>query len=159
MKCPHCGFVAFATEEICKKCKQNMFEPLAEPGFGAYDNPPASSFAGSPTAGAYAASGAGVNPGAYTTTSNASPYVSPYEQPDKSISWGSVGFGLLMIGVAFFLYYTFDNLEKEGGSVRMNAIVILLYNIGGKWLASIVVALIGIGTMIAGFNGTSAGEE
>jgi hypothetical protein len=53
----------------------------------------------------------------------------------------------------------FDNLEREGGTVRMNAIVILLYNIGGKWFASIVVALIGLVALITGFNGSSSGEE
>jgi hypothetical protein len=166
MKCSACGFVSFATEEVCKKCKRNMFDPHADSNFDAN----AASFAGSNAgsnaasfAGSYPGSNAGAKTGAFPgseASSYTNSYNSPsYAQPEKSISWGSVGFGLLMIGVAFFLYYTFDNLEREGGSVRMNVLFILLYNIGGKWLAAIVVALIGIGTMIAGFNGSSLDDK
>ena len=115
MKCSACGFVSFATEEVCKKCKRNMFDPHADSNFDAN----AASFA-APNAASFAASNAGSYPGANTgafpgseASSYTNSYNSPsYAQPEKSISWGSVGFGLLMIGVAFFLYYTFDNLER-----------------------------------------------
>ena len=133
------------------------FEANAASNFGEYAGSETGSFAAS-NAGAYAGSNAASYAGSNTSSSTGS-YASPYAQPEKSISWGSVLFGLLMIGGAFFLYYTFDNLEREGGSVRMNVLFILLYNIGGKWLAAIVLALIGIGTMIAGFNGSSLEDK
>lgn len=74
--------------------------------------------------------------------------VQPQEEEKKEENpWGTLAFGILLIAGACFLYYTFDNLEKEGGSVRMNWILIMLYELGGKWTASIVVALLG-GLMI-----------
>lgn len=142
IKCSACGFVAFSSDEVCKRCKQNLLEPAAgfNPDSNAYPDSYSNNYSNS--------------------NSPSAAYVSPYRtEPEKSISWGSVLFGLLLIGVSFFLYSTFDDLERNGGSVRMNVIVIALYNIGGKWLASIVVAVIGIVVTIAGFSGSADSEN
>ena len=80
-------------------------------------------------------------------------------QTEGSITWSMVIVGLLMIGGAVFLYNVFDNFEKEGGSVRMPAIAILMYKIGGKWLVSIFVALMGILVTAGGFTSGSDEEE
>ena len=74
-------------------------------------------------------------------------------QAKTKISWGTVIFGLAATVFSFYLYSMFDDFEKSGGSIRMPVIVILIYKIGGKWLASIFIGLMGLLTMVGGFIG------
>lgn len=60
--------------------------------------------------------------------------------------WGLLIFGIFLIGMAFYLYSYLAGLENAGGSVRINVIIALIYNLLGKWGVAIVVGLIGVGT-------------
>lgn len=55
----------------------------------------------------------------------------------------------LLIGLAFlaiggFVFYTFYDLEQNGGRMTIPRPLIFLYDMGGKWLASGVFFLFGI---------------
>lgn len=62
---------------------------------------------------------------------------------DESVWWKTAGAGLFMIGITFFLYYYLTHLEESGGRGRINWIIALTYNIGGKWLSCSVTGLFG----------------
>ena len=58
--------------------------------------------------------------------------------------WKTVGFGVFMFALAGFLYWYFTDFENSNDrSRRMNAIIAMLYNVGGKNLACGAVAAIG----------------
>jgi hypothetical protein len=57
--------------------------------------------------------------------------------------WTTIAYGVAFIAGGIFLYYTFDNMEKEGGSMRLNWMFALAYKIGGKWTVAIILALFG----------------
>lgn len=61
----------------------------------------------------------------------------------KDTPWSSIGIGLFLFAAAGFLYYVFNNLENEGGSVKINWIFALLYRVGGKWAAPGLIGIIG----------------
>jgi hypothetical protein len=67
----------------------------------------------------------------------------PEEEEKGDTPLQSIGIGLLIIAVSVFVFYTFDNMEKEGGSVRINWIFALIYKLGGKWPGPIIFAIIG----------------
>lgn len=68
----------------------------------------------------------------------------PKEEAKKEDSpWSSIAFGLGMIAAGIFLYFYFDNMEKEGGSIRINWIFALAYKIGGKWTVAIILWILG----------------
>ncbi|MBK7807601.1 MAG: hypothetical protein KA270_05610 [Saprospiraceae bacterium] len=71
------------------------------------------------------------------------------EKPQKP--WEAILVGVGMIAFGIFLYYTFNNLEQEGGSVRINWLFALAYKIGGKWTVAVIITLIGIFTTYSGF--------
>ena len=72
------------------------------------------------------------------------------EKPAKP--WETILIGLGLIAFGIFLYYTFNNLEQEGGSLRINWLFALAYNIGGKWTVAVIVTLIGVFTTYSGFS-------
>lgn len=72
------------------------------------------------------------------------------EKPAKPWETILIGVGLIAFGI--FLYYTFNNLEQEGGSLRINWLFALAYNIGGKWTVAVIVTLIGVFTTYSGFS-------
>ncbi len=45
---------------------------------------------------------------------------------------GHFGLGLFLVAAGVGLYFLFDHWEQEGGNMRMNAIVLLLYKMLGK---------------------------
>lgn len=51
----------------------------------------------------------------------------------KDNPWGTLLGGLFLVAVGIGLYFVFDNFEREGGRMRMNAIVLLIYNTLGKY--------------------------
>ena len=80
-----------------------------------------------------------------------------HDQPQEEIKkeespWQNIGIGLIMIAGAVFIYHTFDNMEKEGGSIRINWIFALIYKFGGKWPGPILIALIGAFTTYGGIK-------
>jgi hypothetical protein len=58
--------------------------------------------------------------------------------------------GLGLLAFAGFLFWMFSGLEAEGGRKRIPAILALLYNIGGKWLPTVLIG--GIGLLTAGLG-------
>jgi hypothetical protein len=69
---------------------------------------------------------------------------------EKTSPLAQIGWGVVLIAAGIILYFVFDNFEKEGGRMRMNAIVLLVYNIAGKWG---VMGLLSGGGAIATFFG------
>lgn len=70
------------------------------------------------------------------------------DQPQEEIKdddspWATIAYGVGLIAFGIFLYYTFNNLEKEGGSVRINWLFALIYKLGGKWPVAIILTLLG----------------
>ncbi len=62
-----------------------------------------------------------------------------------------------MIVGAAWLYTYFSGAEARGGSIRMNVILLLLYNIGGKWLVCGLAAAVGIAVTVVGIRKKLAG--
>ncbi len=73
--------------------------------------------------------------------------------------WQTIGIGLLMIALAIYIYYQFDTLEKEGGSIRINRILALIYKFGGKWPGPIILAIIGAYNTFGGIKDLMAKKE
>lgn len=71
----------------------------------------------------------------------------------ESSPWGQLGWGLFMIAAGVVLYFMFDNWEQEGGSRRMNALVLLLYKLMGKTGVAVVFSGIGLLMSVAGVLG------
>jgi hypothetical protein len=61
--------------------------------------------------------------------------------------------GIILIAGSIFLFWYFNDFEQSGDSSRkMNAILVVLYNIGGKYLACSVLGGIGVITTIFGIK-------
>ncbi len=58
--------------------------------------------------------------------------------------WGWMLGALFFLGLAFVIYLYVTNLENQGQGGRINWIVALAYNIGGKWCAVSVLAVPGL---------------
>jgi hypothetical protein len=58
--------------------------------------------------------------------------------------WKTLLFGLFVIVLGVILFWYFTDFERSGGSRRMNIIVVWLYNLGGKWLASGIFVVLGV---------------
>lgn len=55
------------------------------------------------------------------------------EKNEKPNPWGAVALGVFLIAVAVGLFFWFNHLEQEGGTIRMHALIILTYKLLGKW--------------------------
>lgn len=77
----------------------------------------------------------------------------PTPAPEKDSPWVTLGWGafLLAIGIGLFIYFGY--LEQEGGKIRMNAIVLLVYNFLGKIGVLGVFGGIGALMMLFGIKG------
>lgn len=58
---------------------------------------------------------------------------SPPAAPEKDSPWATLGWGAFLVAVGVGLFFYFGHLEQEGGKVRMNAIVLLVYNFLGRF--------------------------
>lgn len=76
----------------------------------------------------------------------------PTTDEEDSGPWGTLGFGLLLIAAGIGAYFYFGYLEQrsDGGSVRMNAILLILYTTLGK--TGVLAVLSGIGSLMAIFG-------
>ncbi len=83
--------------------------------------------------------------------------VKPEEKPDSP--WVSVGWGLFLIAVGVGLYFLFNYWEQEGGRMKMNAIVLLIYNFLGKWGVLGVFGGLGAILTLVGINGVVKGKK
>lgn len=66
------------------------------------------------------------------------------EEKKPESPWMNIVYGLIAFAAAYYLYSTFTSMETEGGSVRINRIAAILYQIGGKWTPTVLVGLIGV---------------
>jgi hypothetical protein len=77
----------------------------------------------------------------------------PSSEQDGTWAKELVG-GILLLGLSVFLWWYFTDFENSTEtSRRMNAILAMLYNLGGKWLAIGVVAAVGLWQTISGALG------
>jgi hypothetical protein len=58
--------------------------------------------------------------------------------------------GVFMIAGAVWLFTYIGGKEAEGGSIRLNVLLMILYKIGGKWLMSGLIALAGVAIIVSG---------
>ena len=58
--------------------------------------------------------------------------------------WKTFLFGLVCLLLAAFFYGVFSDLEASGGTRRFPRILIVLYDIGGKWLVASVLGVFGV---------------
>lgn len=72
---------------------------------------------------------------------------------EESSPWAALGWGVFMIAMGIGLYFFFDSWEQEGGSKRINAIVLLLYKLLGKTGVAVVFSGIGALMSISGILG------
>ena len=63
---------------------------------------------------------------------------------DRTKGWAFVVAGVMSIGLAVILYYVFRKYEAGGGSMRLPGIVVMLYQILGKWGVAGFFGLFGI---------------
>lgn len=68
----------------------------------------------------------------------------------KESSGSQILWGLLCIGSAGFLYYELTRLETSGGTMSLNIIFAMLYNLFGKNVASGILAALGLFITIGG---------
>lgn len=73
--------------------------------------------------------------------------------PEKDSPWVTLGWGAFLLAVGVGLFFYFGYLEQEGGRVRMNAIVLLIYNFLGRMGVLGVFGGIGALMMIFGIKG------
>ena len=68
----------------------------------------------------------------------------------KSRKNGLIGilFGLVVIGVGYWMYADLAAFEVKGGTMRVHSVVKLLYEMGGKFMVLGVIS--GVGALIAG---------
>lgn len=74
------------------------------------------------------------------------------EASGEDSPWGTLGFGILMIAGAGWIYWYFGKLETEGGQVRMPAIAWLLYDMVGRTGLAAIAGLIGALATWAGIS-------
>lgn len=65
----------------------------------------------------------------------------PAEEEDSP--WATLFFGLVLIAGGIGLYLYFGKLEEEGGSVRMPAIAIMIYEFLGRTGLLVILGLLG----------------
>lgn len=58
---------------------------------------------------------------------------------DGDPAWWYLLIGAAFTGFSVYLYFFFTELEMQGGSRRINWVIALIYDIGGKWT---VIALV-----------------
>ena len=71
--------------------------------------------------------------------------------------WQPMLWAVICAGAGVFLFHIFDDLGRNGGSVRMNLIVVEIYKLLGKWgvlgillAGAVAFAVIGIRQRTAG---------
>ena len=68
------------------------------------------------------------------------------ESAEEDNPWATLFWGAILIAAGVGLYFYFGHLEQEGGSVRMNAIILAIYKVAGK--TGILVILGGLGGLM-----------
>lgn len=64
--------------------------------------------------------------------------------------WQPVLFGLLFLALGAYLYWDLSAMERQGGERHYHSLIVSLYQIGGKWLASGFFFAVGVGAVVLG---------
>lgn len=69
----------------------------------------------------------------------------------KASNWVVMGIvGIVLAGPApWFIYHYLDQKERQGGTIRMNWIAVLLYDLLGKWGVTVALLIFGVGSLLA----------
>ena len=87
------------------------------------------------------------------------------EKPDfidkiLNTGWGKILLGLVIAGIAYFLYQDFSALESgEKESMRVNRIIAFLYTIGGVWGVVSLLGIVSLGFVAWGIKQCISGKE
>ena len=65
--------------------------------------------------------------------------------------WSLIGWGLVMLVGGIAGFFIFWNLEDQGGSVRLPGLLVLAYQLLGKWGVLVIFCGIGGFMTIAGY--------
>lgn len=75
--------------------------------------------------------------------------------PNMPLIWGIViGLGLIAFGI--YLYFDLASWENSNEDMRMNSLLWLLYDMGGKIAVAGFFALIGVVAVFSGYKQTNA---
>lgn len=74
--------------------------------------------------------------------------------------WGKVLFGVLIIGGAWLLFSQLSDLEAGSRDrMRVNILVKLAYDVGGKWTVAVLLGLFGVAMAAWGAVQAARGRE
>jgi hypothetical protein len=65
------------------------------------------------------------------------------DEEDRTRGWAFLLVGIICLVAAAYMYYKFNAMQRSGGSIRLPAILVLIYEALGKWGAVGVTALFG----------------
>jgi hypothetical protein len=74
-------------------------------------------------------------------------------------NWIHVLFGVALLIAAIWAYSAITKMETSGGSIRINVILALLYNILGKWGVVGFLSVFGLGAVWVGFSPPSSDDD
>ena len=80
------------------------------------------------------------------------------DKPDEQGPWQQIGSGLFMALCTVGVFYLLWNMEITGGSMRTHVLIVLLYNIGGKWTVAVLGGLGSVCLVGLGISGLLSGE-
>lgn len=89
-----------------------------------------------------------------STIPTSQPQVKATDKPEEDTMIGglkSIGFALLLFGLAYYFYTTMSAYEN-GEEVSMNSILFIAYNLLGKTVVAVILGLIGA---LLGYGGIS----
>ena len=64
------------------------------------------------------------------------PNISKENEPTKEKEgspWGTLLWGLVLVVIAVIAFFAFSGLERDGGRVRIPALILIAYKLLGKW--------------------------
>lgn len=70
------------------------------------------------------------------------------QKETKLTPMNSLFTGLAIVALGLYLFYQFNKLESEGGSMKINWIIALIYNLTGKWPITVLLISAGLVSMV-----------
>lgn len=75
------------------------------------------------------------------------------EEAKEESPWSFIAVAVFLFALAWWLHSFFTNLELSGESVRINAIIAMLYKVFGKWGAVGLFGVFGGVSLVIGIRG------
>ena len=75
---------------------------------------------------------------------------------EESSPWGTLFWGVVLIAAGVGGYFFFDHFEREGGSARIPAVILIVYKVLGKYGVLGVFSGIGALMSFAGVKGIAS---